>query len=82
MSLKYDVLKPTIGARVELHRTDLGNPQVAQELLELLEQHTVLVFSQVGFSNDEQLALTDALGSRVNIASRTPAARTRTKCTK
>ncbi|VWX47279.1 TauD/TfdA family dioxygenase [Novosphingobium sp. 9U] len=68
MKLNYEVLKPTIGARVELSRDQIGDPQVAQDLLELLEQHTVLAFPQVNFTNDEQLALTDALGSRVNIA--------------
>ena len=70
MSLKYDILKPEIGARVYLDRAGIGNPQVAQQLLELLETHTVLVFPGIDLSDGEQLALTDALGGRINIATR------------
>jgi alpha-ketoglutarate-dependent taurine dioxygenase len=70
MNLKYDVLKPAIGARVYLQREDIGNPNASRELAELLERHTVLVFPQMNLSNTDQLALTDALGSRVNISSR------------
>jgi alpha-ketoglutarate-dependent taurine dioxygenase len=70
MSLMYDILKPAIGAKVHLKRSDIGKPEVAQQLLDLLERHTVLVFPRIGLSDDEQLALTDALGDRVNIAAR------------
>lgn len=70
MSLKYEILKPAIGARVFLDRTDIGDPHVAQELLDLLERHTVLVFPRIDLSAEEQLILTDALGERVNISHR------------
>jgi alpha-ketoglutarate-dependent taurine dioxygenase len=68
MSLKVDVLKPAIGAKVHLERAAISDPNVAQELLQLLELHTVLVFPAIGLSDGEQLALTDALGERVNIS--------------
>jgi alpha-ketoglutarate-dependent taurine dioxygenase len=70
MNLKVDVLKPTIGARVHLDRAAIGDAATAQELLRLLDEHTVLVFPKIGLSDAEQLALTDALGERVNIAAR------------
>jgi alpha-ketoglutarate-dependent taurine dioxygenase len=70
MGLKVEVLKPAIGARVLLDRAAIGDRSVAQELLQLLERHTVLVFPAIGLSDSEQLALTGALGERVNIASR------------
>lgn len=68
MSLDVEILKPAIGARVHLDRAKIGDPDTSQKLLALLEQHTVLVFPRIGLTDEEQLALTDALGERVNIA--------------
>jgi alpha-ketoglutarate-dependent taurine dioxygenase len=68
MSLRYDVLKPAIGAIVHLDRATIGDTATAQQLLQLLERHTVLVFPKIGLTDAEQLALTDALGERVNIS--------------
>jgi alpha-ketoglutarate-dependent taurine dioxygenase len=68
MNLKYDVLKPAIGASVQLDRAAIGDPAMAQQLLQLLERHTVLVFPKIGLTDAEQLSLTDALGQRVNIS--------------
>jgi alpha-ketoglutarate-dependent taurine dioxygenase len=75
MSLKIEVLKPAIGAKVYLDRSQIGDPRVTQELLELLEQHTVLVFPKIGLTDSEQLALTDSLGERVNISAQVPGRR-------
>jgi alpha-ketoglutarate-dependent taurine dioxygenase len=72
MSLKAEILKPAIGVKVNLERSQVGDPDVSQELLALLERHTVLVFPRIGLSDDEQLALTDALGDRVNISALVP----------
>lgn len=72
MSIKVEVLKPAIGARVFLERSDIGDPAVSQELLELLERHTVLIFPEIDLSDEEQLKLTDALGDRVNVARQVP----------
>lgn len=68
MSLRVEVQKPEIGAKVYLDRAAIRDPVVAQELLQLLERHTVLVFPAIHLSDAEQLALTEALGERVNIA--------------
>jgi alpha-ketoglutarate-dependent taurine dioxygenase len=72
MALEVEVLKPAIGAKVFLHRSQIGDPAVSQELLELLEHHTVLVFPRIDLTDDEQLALTDALGERINITAQVP----------
>jgi alpha-ketoglutarate-dependent taurine dioxygenase len=72
MTLDVEVLKPAIGAKVLLDRSMIGDPAVSQELLSLLEKHTVLVFPRIGLTDEEQLALTDAMGERVNIAAQVP----------
>ena len=72
MTLQVEVLKPAIGARVQLDRSAIGDPAVSQELLALLERHTVLVLPRIGLTDAEQLALTDALGERVNVAAQVP----------
>ena len=72
MSLEVEILKPAIGAKVYLDRSRIGDPGVGHELLDLLERHTVLIFPKIGLSDDEQLALTDALGVRINISARVP----------
>jgi alpha-ketoglutarate-dependent taurine dioxygenase len=70
MDLKIEILKPTIGAKVFLDRAAVQRPETAPELLQLLDRHTVLVFPAIGLSDAEQLALTDTLGQRVNIAAK------------
>jgi alpha-ketoglutarate-dependent taurine dioxygenase len=72
MSLRVELLKRTIGARVFLDRSQIGDPAVSQELLDLLERHTVLVFPKIGLTDSEQLALTDSLGKRVNVSAQVP----------
>ena len=72
MSIEVEVLKPAIGARVHLDRSMIGDPAVSQQLLTLLERHTVLVFPRIGLTDEEQLALTDALGERINVAANVP----------
>jgi alpha-ketoglutarate-dependent taurine dioxygenase len=72
VNLKFEKLKPAIGARVYLDRADIGDPAVSEELLGLLEDHTVLVFPKIGLTDAEQLALTDSLGKRVNVSAQVP----------
>ena len=64
MDLQVETIKPALGARISLDRSRIGQPRLGQELLELLEAHTVLVFPQIGLSDAEQLALTESLGAR------------------
>jgi alpha-ketoglutarate-dependent taurine dioxygenase len=68
VSLEAEILKPALGVKLALDRAALRDPGVAQELLQLLERHTVLVLPSIFLSDEDQLALTDALGARVNLA--------------
>lgn len=70
--MKVEVIKPAIGARVFLDRAMIGDPTTSEELLALLDRHTVLIFPKINLTDAEQLALTDALGERVNIAAKVP----------
>ena len=72
MTLKVEVLKPAIGARVFLDKAKVGDPETGRQLQELLDRHTVIVLPQINLTDDEQLALTDALGGAVNISARVP----------
>lgn len=72
MNLKVEVIKPALGARIYLDRSKIGDTDTSEELLTLLERHTVLVFPEIGLTDEEQLALTDALGERVNITAKVP----------
>jgi alpha-ketoglutarate-dependent taurine dioxygenase len=67
MDLKIEAIKPAIGAKVYLDRTTIRRPETAQQLLQLLDRYSVLVLPEIGLSDEEQLALTDSLGKRVNI---------------
>lgn len=64
--MKIEAIKQHIGARVELQRDRLGDPEVGKELLAHLDTYGMLVFPKLGVTDEEQLALTDSLGGRVN----------------
>jgi len=70
--LAIEDLKPQIGSIVRASKETLLAPGAAERLLELLAKRTVLVFPEIGFSDEEQLAFTDLLGDRLNITSRVP----------
>ncbi len=72
MTLRVEIVKPAIGARVYLERAQIGDPAASEELRELLDKHTVLVFPRIALTDAEQLALTDALGGRINVAAQVP----------
>jgi alpha-ketoglutarate-dependent taurine dioxygenase len=70
VGLEVEILKPALGVKLSLGRAALRDPGIAQELLQLLERHTVLVLPAIFLTDEDQLALTDALGARVNLAAR------------
>ena len=72
MDVRIEVLKPAIGARVFIDKAQIGEPALSGQLSALLQRHTVLVFPEIGLSDAEQLALTDALGERINIGAKVP----------
>lgn len=60
--LVYAEIKPEIGARVLCNKEDLLSGKHADALRELLEHRGVLVFPEVHFTDDEQIAFTNTLG--------------------
>ncbi|MCK9563593.1 MAG: TauD/TfdA family dioxygenase [Bacteroidales bacterium] len=60
--VEFRDIKPQIGAEVLLDKVDLLSGVYASELRDLLEQKGVLVFPQVHFTDEEQVAFTKTLG--------------------
>jgi len=72
MAIRYEDVKPMIGARVHAQKSDFLDPEFARECLELLGQKAVLVFPEIGLTDEEQIAFTDMLGIRSDFARRVP----------
>src|SRR5688500_9332103 len=64
--MRAEPIKEHIGAVVHLDRSQLGNRDIGQKCMALLEKHGVLVFPQIGITDAEQLAFTDSLGARLD----------------
>lgn len=60
--LVVEQIKPRIGARVLVDRHALLSGEHAADLMDLLEQRGVLVFPEVNFTEEEQIAFTNTLG--------------------
>jgi len=60
--LVAEQIKPKIGARVLVDRRALLSGEHAADLMDLLEQRGVLVFPEVNFTEEEQIAFTNTLG--------------------
>ncbi|QSR15755.1 TauD/TfdA family dioxygenase [Novosphingobium sp. KA1] len=60
---KAEAIKPKIGSRVLNSREELLSGEFAAEIRELLEARGVLVFPQVNFTDEEQVAFTKTLGT-------------------
>ena len=68
MALHFEDIKPAIGARVSWDdRGDLFTPEAAQLIREKVEERTVLVFPKLDLTDEEQLALTDAMGGKMKL---------------
>lgn len=72
MAIRYENVKPKIGAVVHATRQDLKDPEFARDCLDLLDERAVLVFPQLGLSDEEQIEFTDMLGIRSDFARRVP----------
>ena len=60
--LRAETIKPKIGARILNSKQELLSGTLSDEIMALLEERGVLVFPQIGFSDAEQVAFTNALG--------------------
>jgi len=62
MNLKYENIKPKIGAKVLNTKAELLSGVLANDIRELLEQTGVVVFPEIHFSDAEQVEFTKTLG--------------------
>ena len=60
--LKTEQIKPKVGARVLNTKAELLSGELSAAINDLLEQRAVLVFPQVNFTDEEQVAFTNAVG--------------------
>src|SRR5438093_74388 len=63
-------IKPHIGAVIGIDRSALCDEAVVRHCLQLLDERGVLVFPRIGLTDEEQLAFTDKLGTRVDYYSK------------
>jgi alpha-ketoglutarate-dependent taurine dioxygenase len=56
-------INPRIGSEVRADKATLLSGEYAGEIRELLKQRGVLVFPQLGFTDEEQIAFTETLGT-------------------
>jgi alpha-ketoglutarate-dependent taurine dioxygenase len=61
--LRAEDIKPGIGSRVLNSKEELLGGEIAGDIRELLEARGVLVFPEVHFTDDEQVAFTKTLGT-------------------
>lgn len=60
--LRYEEIKPKIGARVLNSKEELLSGALSAEINDLLEQRGVLVFKQLHLTEEEQISFTNSLG--------------------
>ena len=65
MSIRFVRLSPRIGAKAVLRRDEVLDPAFASECLDALERYGVLLFPQIGLSDEEQVAFSRNLGEVV-----------------
>ena len=75
MSIRIEPIKPAIGAIVHVDRSALLSDEVIRLCLEALEERVVLAFPRLGLTDEEQLAFTDRLGTRIKFAGTAPGSR-------
>lgn len=68
MQVSHTNVKPHIGSRVEVNPEQLADRSVVEEIRTLLEERGVLVFPRLALTDEQQVAFTDLLGTRLNIA--------------
>jgi alpha-ketoglutarate-dependent taurine dioxygenase len=60
--LKTEAIKPLVASRILNTKDELLSGELSAEINELLEERGVLVFPQVHFTDDEQVAFTNSVG--------------------
>lgn len=62
-ALKSENIKPKIGARILNSKEELLRGELGEQIMDQLEQRGVLVFPQIHFNDEEQVAFTSTLGT-------------------
>jgi alpha-ketoglutarate-dependent taurine dioxygenase len=62
IGLAHEAIKPKIGSRILNSKQELLSGELSGEIRDLLEARGVLVFPQVNFTDEEQIAFTQTLG--------------------
>jgi alpha-ketoglutarate-dependent taurine dioxygenase len=62
MADRFVPLTPRIGAKAVMRRDEVLDPAYADECRNALERHGVLLFPQIGFNDEEQVAFSKNLG--------------------
>ncbi|MCT2400662.1 TauD/TfdA dioxygenase family protein [Novosphingobium mangrovi (ex Huang et al. 2023)] len=60
--LKYERIKPKVGARILNSREEILSGELSEEIRELLEEVGVLVFPKIDFTDEEQVKFTNSVG--------------------
>ena len=66
--LNAEQIKPKIGSRVLNSKAELLSGQLTDEINELLERRGVLVFPEIHFTDEEQVAFSNMLGGNATDA--------------
>lgn len=64
--LRYEEIKPKIGARVLNSKEELLSGELSDEINALVEQRGVLVFPEVNFTDEEQVRFSNLLGGNAD----------------
>lgn len=64
--LKYEQIKPKIGARILNSKEELLSGELSDEINALLEERAVLVFPKIDFTDEEQVRFSDILGGNAD----------------
>jgi alpha-ketoglutarate-dependent taurine dioxygenase len=72
MADRFVPLTPRVAARVAVRREEVLDPAFADECLDALEQYGVLVFPEIFFSDEEQVAFSENLGEVIPMGAMRP----------
>lgn len=64
--LRYENIKPKIGARILNTKQELLSGELSQDILALMEDRGVVVFPEINFTDEEQVRFSDLLGGNAD----------------
>lgn len=64
--LRYENIKPKIGARVLNTKEELLSGELSGDILALMEERGVLVFPEINFNDEEQVRFSNSLGGNAD----------------